>query len=1043
MPLAKPKTCENCILETKGRGFSTPDGTCANGVLIIGESLGAKEVLDAKPFRPYAEAGSLLNSAIRRSSLNLQREDFLFFNMIQCQPPFNKLENTSYEYEAIRHCRIHLKAVIDQYKPKVILAVGNVPVKHLRSLEEYGFADYLIETESLSTKSLPEDLEDNFRKQVASNKKLAIGSIRGYKFETIYGIPMIASFHPSFITRTGRVFTGVLINDLETAVMLARGEWREFTTNYIESPTLKEAEEFYALCKANPNKPISYDIETPRTSLIVDESEIEDITVSLDDIRDIKSIQFSLSPGTAIFLNWTDDFIEIARKVLKLPNDKLSWNGWKLDSASLKYHLGDDAIAGENIDVLWCWKWLNQDFKKTGKALQFAVNFVCKEFPAWKHHSEDEPTWYGCLDVDAVQRLYLTLKATLSSRRLDNNSKTLWEGFVDDVLKLKPILDDMSRRGIPTDLIAREELDKEISKEIKKTQEELKKLYPFELRNIDPKEGYRNVPKEVIEFTEIFEQKYREFAGENYSIIIDLGSSNGSNRAYNLALSKFIEANTRRVTKTNKIESGLILKGFKIIEGRTEKRWCRVEEFKPNSSDQVLRYIAFMAKKDKRYVIPKKKGDRKQGKFAKVETSSKDEIYQLFEKIKDPLLEKVIYIRELNKMLKTYVRGWFKNIPDGRIHPEFTFIPANGQLSARRPNVQNQPKRGTRFSSKGYVKLADKFNRIIAAGNGKVLLSPDWKSFHALILGFHANDSKYIRVVQKDIHSYVASYILQSELPNRLIQLKMATQMKLNDMSKWKALNNERELVEETLEWLSDIASWLDYSDDILENKLKWIGENWKFIRNEQAKRAVHGINYGEGPNKLYSLNTHSFKNVNQADKLIRLIKSLFPEIFSFQDSVVELADLKTYLITPYGYIRRFWDVYDWRLLDRMRSPKNINEKIIKDKHGKWWSRNIGTQGEEAKAYFPANGAFGLKKEVLRCFREHDIDKKYCLVNEIHDSFIFEINENEVDTAVPLIKGIMESPSKVLKSNLFPLGLSCQVDIKIGRTMGEMRNYKL
>src|SRR6266576_1313853 len=132
--LQKPKTCGGCVLENANCGFSISEGRCTTGVLIIGESLGDKEKWAGLPFRPEAEAGASLMKAI--SLLGKQREDFAFWNMIGCQPPFNALENTSYEYSSIEHCKVHFQQVLNKYKPKVILALGNLPTKHLHLLDQ-------------------------------------------------------------------------------------------------------------------------------------------------------------------------------------------------------------------------------------------------------------------------------------------------------------------------------------------------------------------------------------------------------------------------------------------------------------------------------------------------------------------------------------------------------------------------------------------------------------------------------------------------------------------------------------------------------------------------------------------------------------------------------------------------------------------------------------------------------------------------------------------------------------------------------------------
>src|ERR1043165_2543033 len=161
----KPNSCSGCPLYPVNNylGFIHPEGKCKTGVLIIGEAAGEKEKYDGLPFRPYAEAGASLQTAIRL--LGRDREDFAFWNMIGCQPPYNKLEGMDYEYESIEHCKQYFVHVVNHFKPKVILALGNVPLKHLA----------VWDTEILAYQ---EELRNNDTKQYKNYmKKFKIGSL--------------------------------------------------------------------------------------------------------------------------------------------------------------------------------------------------------------------------------------------------------------------------------------------------------------------------------------------------------------------------------------------------------------------------------------------------------------------------------------------------------------------------------------------------------------------------------------------------------------------------------------------------------------------------------------------------------------------------------------------------------------------------------------------------------------------------------------------------------------------------------------------------
>ena len=131
-PRCKPDSCVGCSLQSAGTDFSQPEGTGRLRVLICGEANGEHEQRDQLPFRNYAPAGALLTRTIRR--LGLDRDDFLISNLLRCRPYNNILEGASYEHSAVEQCLPNFLSLLRQYRPKVILACGNLPLKHLTGL---------------------------------------------------------------------------------------------------------------------------------------------------------------------------------------------------------------------------------------------------------------------------------------------------------------------------------------------------------------------------------------------------------------------------------------------------------------------------------------------------------------------------------------------------------------------------------------------------------------------------------------------------------------------------------------------------------------------------------------------------------------------------------------------------------------------------------------------------------------------------------------------------------------------------------------------
>jgi hypothetical protein len=185
-----------------------------------------------------------------------------------------------------------------------------------------------------------------------------------------------------------------------------------------------------------------------------------------------------------------------------------------------------------------------------------------------------------------------------------------------------------------------------------------------------------------------------------------------------IMIANYFTKTIEKLTKNGRSESGLVLREFVLDNGVKQKRWCRLEDFKVGSKDQVLAYIEY-----KGYNLKKKK-NKATHKFEL--STTKDVITQLYEETKDEFLGNIVYLRELDKLLSTYLgEGKKKNsewkIVDvnedgvGVVHTTFGYWPVSGQLSSRNPNIQNQPKMGGQWASKNYVELAKSFRKIIRA----------------------------------------------------------------------------------------------------------------------------------------------------------------------------------------------------------------------------------------------------------------------------------------------------------------------------------------
>lgn len=942
--LFKPKTCQGCPLyndqlETQkrkdktsyeqaraGRGFSLPDGAGRGGVTVILESLGDNEVDDGRPVRPHAPAGSIFERVIARSP-GLSRDTFRIYNTIQCQPPWNKLAGTTWESGAISHCSVHRDSFIRQapekgvgFKQKIILALGAVAFKTLTGL---------------------------------SGEYLNLTDIRGYPIDTEWGL-VVGSYHPSHIIQGAQKLMGVLMLDMRMAAYWAKNGFTRKPIYYQETPGLDEARSFLQQVRDNPNLPLAFDIETPDVGKV-------------EDLDRIFSVQFSLKPQTGIYLPWEGEYVEIAQEILALGNDKVGHNVWRFDDPVLR-RVGRAVINGVVHDSYWAFHHYQPDLtieEKDGddvglssrSGLQYAASFFGMDFH-WKHMKFDRQLqrMYGVADVDATQRIWSKLPAAMKALGV-------WKGYEKLRLGLDPVLVGMSARGIPVEESARAGLADEIKVDKQTHFDSMQKLVPDELKNIEPKGGYKRGWSAVKEK----ENRVRQ-SGSDW---------------------EWFDEDTSQWWP------------LKEVDTQNGRLPARIVPFKP-SNDQLIRYIKF-----KNHPVPKKKvkDDRQI-----VETGEQKELVKLFRKTSDPLYGAVLDYRGCETALSRYVDKWVPG-QDGRVHSSFLYVPATGQLNSVEPNAQNFIKHGSKDGVNR--KYSSRLREMIRARKGYKLLECDFSGFHAKTTGFEARDADYIRLASLDLHSFVTAHF---------VYLQGAIKS-------------------------SDLPD-LKWSDQDLLLYLEDIKKKYKAVRDTKAKPAGLGYGFGMGPNKLWQMNEDTM-SLKDAKQLMKLLDELFPVAREWRQKVKEQADRQGFLVSRFGFIRWFWDVFSRKKVD-----------------GKWTAHN-GSDAEDAIAFLPANDAHGHMQETMIMLeyglenegwfmskdqfaldvaraRGMNYNDRYGLINMVHDSLLFEVEEKLLDEALEVVPRIMQRKSNVLvDSKVAPQGFSCAVEGFVGSDWQNMQKVKL
>jgi DNA polymerase I-like protein with 3'-5' exonuclease and polymerase domains len=790
---------------------------------------------------------------------------------------------------------------VDTFRPRCILALGGVALR-----ASTGYA----------------------------GKDCGISDLRGFIIDSPeWNLPVVPSYHPSYIRRGQADALGALMRDLKLAVQVAQGgRPPELIQEYNEVPTVQQARDYLEFLRQNPDLSIAYDIETDYSSKSSDESEA---LVGTGDR--VTQIQFSHKAGQAIVFQWKGEYVGIAREILALPHRKLAHNGWLFDNQKLELpENGSVVVNGDVEDTMWLWHHLQPDLPKK---LQFVTSFYAPSMKPWKHLAQSDMTFYGGSDVDALHRIFPTVKEQLEA-------EGLYESYETYVKGLFPCLRNMSRRGLPINLAGREKLRSDVVGEQQevwdKVQEHVNSVNP-RLIKLHPENGYVSRPKDL---SGLVERTFRVPLARLVSCPTCGGAGTVAGK----------RPNTRKgCPKCHRLGN---IKSKSEFDLQDVTRYCRVDGFNPAAPEQLYSYMLLRG-----HPVP----TDKQGK----RTSDDESLERLFRKTGDPLYDLTLKYRKLGKVIETYIdgKGWTPSA-DGRIHSQFGYGTATWQLNSRDPNVQNIPKHG---------EVAKRFRSLVEARAGYKLLELDVSGFHALTLGFEAQDASYMRLARLDPHSFLAGQFLK----------------------------------------LEGHDTWLEKDWRELAEILAWIKKKHKDVRDQKAKPAMHGYGFGMGGRKLYFHNPEAFENVAEAQYIIDVLDSTFPKIVAYRERIRALAHKQTYLKSRYGAIRRFYDVYTWN-----------------NREGDW---RAGEQYNEVVAFLPANDAFGKIRDAMLELEEDGSNERYNLVLNNHDSLMFECHDDAVDRCIKRVSECMESPAlRLVDPVVAPMGLRAGIEASVGQKWTEM-----
>lgn len=116
--------CKNCPLAESRTHIVVDRGNPEAKVLMIGEAPGENEDLQGKAF--VGRAGQLLDQLMMEAGFDTNLHS-LIINVVKCRPP----ENRAPKQEEVDACRPFLQKQLDLIRPKIILLLGAVALKHM------------------------------------------------------------------------------------------------------------------------------------------------------------------------------------------------------------------------------------------------------------------------------------------------------------------------------------------------------------------------------------------------------------------------------------------------------------------------------------------------------------------------------------------------------------------------------------------------------------------------------------------------------------------------------------------------------------------------------------------------------------------------------------------------------------------------------------------------------------------------------------------------------------------------------------------------
>jgi len=923
---------------------------------MVGEALGKVEAMTGRPF--MGDAGGMLQRLL--NMLGWKREDIRIHNVVSCRPPNDWFdERAPYYHDAFHYCP-YLPVTLAEGHP-VVVTMGTTALRKVMQLQ--------------------------------GHKKIRIqdfhGGILRDPTDRFWVVP---TFHPSFLQRGAHNLIGTVLWDLLRAVEARDAGAPKDESSIVVDPPLDWFKAWVDLVIAARQQdpgayPISSDVETPDKAGGRDEGEITPDDRSYQILR----VNVACHPDEGITVPYVGPFIDELKRLHQSPGDIWQWNKEYDFPRLCATGVWTETDNIRVVDLMWLAHYLQSDVPR---GLGFWAPFYSNYGP-WKHLADSNPALYGGIDGLQTHRVGFGVIGDLIKLGMYAGARRHVHELHAYALRPAQIV------GVKIDRQRLAIFKSELTERAGEKLDLLQTCYPAELVPLTPKGGLKSPPLDTVLHVKAtaFTRKGTPRAGRPASEI----KQDLYKRAIVVERLEFREVlvckscSEIEVPKKHRCQVAYQrtdgTTGWRPskniaeidLQPATVKRWYWQEPFNPDSPDQVLAYIKFKGKTDKKHTPGRAKKTHK-------DTTNRETLERLEKRTKDPFYRALLDYRAIVKVKGTYVEGTERRLDEeDRVHPQPTFRPSMMRLSYINPNITNVV--ADKGAGPGTSRaLAAGFRKCVVASPGCRLLEVDFSSIEALKVGERARDPDYIRLGRLGIHAGMCTYVLGRPFD------KM---------------------------WLKDRVADLKAMFD----EIKYAKDEKTKIIYDTTKRFVHGKAYGLTIYGMTQQFPELFPNLDVARRYERIFNEFAPKVVAWQRQTQERAAKQHYLggpgDHPYGYKHWFWSVFTYKRITatqyyrlvaqaeklKLEAPVAIiNDQYFRVSHGEDAKRTL--------AFYPQSIAAGdLKEAELELFVPDSplyIGDAYYgrtpLRGPIHDSLLLEIPDRTWDQTCERIFTAMQRP---------------------------------